>query len=147
MIVRPGDESIVRYNRGFTVGLQVLGWVFILMVVVALGAAVLSEVTWLVALFFALPSAYLVWRMFSIALPFSKTFVAVGPEGVRLQLLKRIQGKWSLLPEQRFKWEEIGHITYDSYKGVCRFRACNDGYELTDDDSPSPRTVAKLIAE
>jgi hypothetical protein len=73
--------------------------------------------------------------------------VAIGPEGVRLGLLKRTGSKRSLLQEQHFKWEEIEHITYDSDKGVCRFRARNYTYELTDDNSPSPRTVAKLMAE
>ena len=65
MVVRSGSESIVRYKRGFTVGLRVLAWVFILAAVVALGAAFLGEVTWSVALAFAL-SVYPVVGAFSI---------------------------------------------------------------------------------
>ena len=61
--------------------------------------------------------------------------------------MKRTGSKRSPLPEQRLKWEEIGGLTYDSDKGVCRFRARNSTYELTDDNSPSPRTVAKFMAE
>ena len=147
MVVRSENESIVRCNRGFIVGLLVLGWVFILIAVVALRGALLGKVTWLVALPFAVTALYLVWRVFSIARSFSRSFVAIGPEGVRLGLLKRTEATWSPLQEQSFRWEEIGHITYDSDKGICRFRAPDYTYELTDDNSPSPRTVAKLMAE
>jgi hypothetical protein len=90
---------------------------------------------------------YVVWRVFSLTGPFSRSFVAIGPEGIRLGLMKRTGSKRSTLPEQHFKWEEIEHIAYDSDKGVCRFRARNYSYELTDNNSPSPRTVAKLMAE
>ena len=102
----------------------------------------------------AVPTAAL---LFVTARPFSRSFVAIGPEGVRLELLKFTAGdpvglvkryaRWTPQQEQRFKWEEIGDITYDSDKGVCRFRARNYIYELTDNNSPSPRTVAKLMAE
>ncbi len=138
MIVRSGNETVVRYNRGFILGLQVVGWVLILFAVAALGGALSGEVWWPGAVFFGVPSAYVVWRLFSMARSFSRSFVAIGPEGARLGLLKRTEGKakWSLLREQRFKWEEIGHITYDSDKGVCRFRARDYTYELSPHFSP-----------
>jgi hypothetical protein len=147
MVVRSGDESIVRYNRGFTLTLHVAGWALILLAAADLGGAFLGKVNWSSSLFFWVASVYVVWRVFSIARPFSRCFVAIGPEGVRLGLMKRTGSKRSPLPEQRLKWEEIGGLTYDSDKGVCRFRARNSTYELTDDNSPSPRTVAKLMAE
>jgi hypothetical protein len=158
MVVTSGDESIVRYNRAVTVGLRVVGSVCILIGVVSVGAALLGEVTWEFSLRYGVTSVYLAVLLFPIARSFSRSFVAIGPEGVRLGLLKRGArgGKWaaiwpwptwSLLPEQRYKWEEIGHVTYDSSAGICRFRACDTNYELTDADSPSPRTVAKLLAE
>jgi|HubBroStandDraft_6_1064221.scaffolds.fasta_scaffold623323_1 hypothetical protein len=147
MVVRSGDESIVRYNRGFTLTLHVVGWVLILLALSDLWGALLGKVDWSTSLFFWVASVYVVWRVFSIARPFSRSFVAIGPEGVRLGLMKRTGSKRSPLPEQRFKWQEIGGLTYDSDKGVCRFLACNHTYELSDNNSPSPRTVAKLMAE
>jgi hypothetical protein len=147
MVVRSGNESIVRYNRGFTLTLQVVGWVLILLAVGDLWGALLGKVDWSSSLFFWVASVYVVWRVFSLTGPFSRSFVAIGPEGIRLGLMKRTGSKRSTLPEQHFKWEEIEHIAYDSDKGVCRFRARNYSYELTDNNSPSPRTVAKLMAE
>jgi hypothetical protein len=147
MVVRSGNESIVRYNRGFTLTLQVVGWVLILLAAVDLWGALWGKVDWTSSLFFWMVSVYVVWRVFSIARLFSRSFVAVGPEGVRLGLMKSSGSKRSTLPEQHFKWEEIADISYDSDKGVCRFRARNYTYELTDDNSPSPRTVAKLMGQ
>lgn len=151
MVVRSGNENIVRYNRGWTLTLQVVGWLLILGAVVALGGALLGQVGWEMPLYFGgmgVPTAGL---LFVTARPFSRSFVAIGPEGVRLGLLKCTAGSgyatWTPLQEQRFKWEEVWDITYDGDKGVCRFRAGSHIYELTDNNSPSPRTVAKLMAE
>lgn len=153
-----GNESIVRYNRGFILTLHVVGWLLILLAVVFLGAPLWGAGTWVAQLYLGVPSVFTAWMLFSMARRFSRIFVAIGPEGVRLALLnftpgQRVAGvvtrygRWTPLQEQRFKWEEIGDITYDSDKGVCRFRARNNIYELTDNDAPSPRTVAKLMAE
>jgi hypothetical protein len=158
MVVRSGNESIVRYNRGFILTLHVVGWLLILLAVVSLGAVPFQATTWVASLCVGVPSAFTARILFSMARRFSRSFVAIGPEGVRLELLKFTEGKrvagfvtryarWTVLQGQSFKWEEIGDITYDSDKGVCRFRARNTMYELTDNDAPSPRTVAKLMAE
>lgn len=156
--MRSGNESIVRYNRGFILILYVVGWLLIVLAVVFLGAALRGATGWVAPIGVGLPSVFTARILFSMARRFSRSFVAIGPEGVRLVLLKftagnRVGGfvtryaRWTLRQEQRFKWEEIGDITYDSDKGVCRFRARNNIYELTDNDAPSPRTVAKLMAE
>ena len=146
--MKSGIESIVGYNRGFRVTLRVLGWYLILSAAAMLAGAILGPLPWGVPIYYRGLSVFLAWLMFRTARPFSQTFVALGPEGVRLGLLNFNGGKWTPLPEQRFQWAEIGSdITYDSYKGVCRFRARNLLYELNDNISPSPRTVAKLMAE
>jgi drug/metabolite transporter (DMT)-like permease len=75
---------------------------------------------------------------------FSRAFVVIGPDGVRLRLVKK-DFPFKLLPEQRFKWEEIGQIACG--RGICNFRAGSQGYELNGFNSPSPTTVAQLMAE
>jgi hypothetical protein len=75
---------------------------------------------------------------------FSRAFVVIGPDGLRLQLVTK-GFPFKLLPEQRFKWEEIGHIACG--RGICGFRAGSQVYELNGFNSPSPTTVAQLMAE
>ena len=155
--MKSGNESIVRYNRGFTVTLRVLGWFLILGAAIFLWGVIFEGISWSGPLYLGGLSVFTACYLFVTVRPFSRSFVAVGPEGIRLGLMKFHPGDpvsmvqryaiWTLLPEQRLKWEEIGNITYDSDKGVCRFRARNYNYELTDNNSPSPRTVAKLMAE
>jgi hypothetical protein len=157
MVVKSGNESIVLYNRGFTVTLRVLGWVLSFLALVLFGGALLGQIPWVMPLCFGVLAAFTAGLLLMYAREFSRGFVAFGPEGVRLGLLKfnagdpygfvRRYATWTPLPEQRYKWEEIGNITYDSDKGACRFRARNNTYELTDNNSPSPRTVARLMAE
>jgi len=91
---------------------------------------------------YAVPSTFLAWNRYKAGRVLSQAFVAIGPDGVRL---RRRKGVMYLLPEQRFKWEEIGDIACNG--AVCRFRAGGHLYTLEDANSPSPRTVAQLMAE
>jgi hypothetical protein len=141
MIVRSGDRSIVRYSRWFILGLYAVGSALIL------DAAFFLLLGVYAAHWFAVPAALLAPKLYSLARVFSRGFVAIGPEGVRLGLLKNCGLTWVALREQSFPWEEIGDITYDAAHRVCRFQAGNSRYALTYDNSPSPKTVAKLLAE
>jgi hypothetical protein len=155
MVEVSGSESIVRFN-GRVLVCYIIGWMLILCAVFILIAAfgfvsgddkANDEVF---AAVMVLATALLVSKVFPMARAFSQAYAAVGPDGVRLRLLKRRGLKYTPLPEKRFKLEEIGDITYGAYGGytrVCRFRAGKVMYALYEEGCPSPRTVAKLMAE
>ncbi|HTX34977.1 MAG TPA: hypothetical protein VME43_08145 [Bryobacteraceae bacterium] len=159
MVVKSGDESIVRFDRERGRGYAIGAWVLLLIALgnMAVGlddarayhrwknrilAWALSSSVW-----FGAPAAWAAWKAFQSSRVLSQAFVAIGPDGVKLHLVK-----WSVakiqylpLPEQRFTWEEIQQVHWvgDS----CNYWVRGQPYTLTDENSPSPRTVAQLMAE
>jgi hypothetical protein len=157
MVVRSGNESIVRFEREGIRGYFIGAWVlfFLAVATLAIGldeaadysrwghrilAFALSKYVWA-----GVGGAWAALRVYKNGLALSQAFVAVGPDGVRLRLLKDIKSiKYVLRPEQRFEWGDIGKITCD--RGSCLFWAGSSLYTLHE-NSPSPPTVAQLMAE
>jgi hypothetical protein len=94
---------------------------------------------------YAVPAVFLGLKSFKAGRAFSQAFVAIGPDGVRLHLLRKKGLTYVPLREQCFKWQEIGEVVYDGR--FCRFRAGSQIYTLSDENSPPPLTVAQLMAE
>jgi hypothetical protein len=155
MVARSGNESIVRYDRerirGYRIGGSVLFFMAVILLVLALDEAagqsqwghriiVFASYAW-----YAVPGAFIALKTYQAGRAFSQAFVAIGPDGVRLHLVRKKGLTCVLLPEQRFQWEQIGDITYNG--GFCQFRAGSHLYTLGDNNSPSPPTVAQLMAE
>jgi hypothetical protein len=155
MVVRSGNESIVRYDRERIRGYRIGGSLVFLAVVVILvlgwdEAAGRSGwghriIVFAVSAWYAVPAAFIALKAYKAGWAFSQGFVAIGPDGVRLHLLRKEGFNLVPLPEQRFKWDEIDDIT--CYGGSCRFRAGSHVHTLSDDNSPSPPMVAQLMAE
>jgi hypothetical protein len=159
MVVKSGGESIVRFDRERSRGYAIGAWVLLL---IALGnmAVGLDDarayhrwknriLAWALSgsVWFGLPAAWAAWQAFQSSRVLSQAFVSIGPDGVRLHLVK-----WSLakvrylpLPEQRFTCEEIQQVHW--VRDCCAYWVRGQPYTLTDENSPSPRTVAQLMAE
>lgn len=152
-VARSGSETIIRYSRGLIAVYYVLVFACSLMALLclfgALGVAVeggtwqsklWSAVSWV---FGALMLASLANQTYTLGRTYAQTFVAIGPDGVRLNLPKAIGA------ERHLKWEEIGEITFEKNmrRRVVNFVACKYRYTLTQNSCPSPETVAKMLAE
>ncbi|HEX4809571.1 MAG TPA: hypothetical protein VH325_11615 [Bryobacteraceae bacterium] len=155
MVVRSGDESIVRYDRervrGYYIGGSVLSLMAVMIVVLSLDDAAGQSgwghriIVFASSAWYAVIGAFLALKVYKAGRAFSQAFVAIRPDGVRLHLLRKKGLTCVLLPEQRFKWEDIGDITCNG--GSCRFRVGGHVHTLSNDNSPSPPTVAQLMAE
>jgi hypothetical protein len=158
-VVRSGTETIVRHSRALIVVYYVLagasGLITVFSMMVAAGEAVAAR-PWIdkiygVASWFlgALAFGAMSVQVYAMGRALSQSFVAVGPDGLRLKLPKSGGDRWAPGVERRFKWEEVGDITYqgDLRRRVCTFHAGDFFYTLTQNNSPSPGTVARLLAE
>ena len=152
-------ETFVRYNRWAVSAIRISGRFMLV------GAAGIVVGVVLLAIAIAGPkdtvlpeivtqAVLYVWvitvvglKLCGIAHVFPQAYVAAGPGGVRFCLLDKNGLVWTPLPEQRFSWEQISGISYDRSRRVCRFRAGNQDYTLSDFNSPSPPTVANLLLE
>jgi hypothetical protein len=163
MVLISGDENIVRFDRARIRGYYIFGSVMLFLALVAVALAVDQAVddsriahtdrTNITVLLLVLvqysaicivPLMYLGLKAYQAGRAFSQGFVAIGPEEVRLRLVIKRWLDCVVVPEQRFKWEVIEDLTC---KGkVCRFRAGSRVYTLSEECSPSPPTVAQLMA-
>lgn len=82
-----------------------------------------------------------------IARRYSQTYVKIGPEGVRLCVLKQRGLMWTLLPERSFAWDDVFEIACNKYQRFAKFNAGGESFTLNDFDSPSPPEVAELMAK
>lgn len=156
MVERSGNETIVRFDRerirGYRIGGLVVFFIALTLLAIGLDEATggshlgytANPVSIIRALILSAIAAYIGVKGYKSGTAFSHAFVAIAPEGVRLQLLTKVF-PFQLLPEKRFRWDEIGDIACN--KGLCRFRAGGRVYELSNYNSPSPTTVAQLMAE
>ncbi len=155
MIVRSGNESIVRVDRerirGYRIGGSVVFFLALANLAIGLdeaagysrwGNRILAFGRYAI---YMVPAAILSIQVFKVGRVLSQAFVAIGPQGVTLRLLTRKVYTFVPRPEQRLTWEEIRDLTCDGR--VCRFRAGSQVYKLDDDNSPSPPEVAQLMAE
>lgn len=158
-VVRSGNETIIRYSRGLIAVYYVIvvsaGILSVLSLLAAIGEAVdnqpwkdkfLGVVSWFGG---TLALAAMSAQLYSMARALARTFVAMGPEGVRLCLPKSDGDLWKPGTERHVKWEEISDISYEgnTRRRVCRFQAGKYIYTLTANKCPSPKTVAKMLAE
>lgn len=163
-VVISGDETIVRYSRGLVgthyalVGAS--GIIAVLFLVNALSTAVETGawahklwpvVSWMAG---ALSFSMMAIQVYKTARAHARTYVAIGPVGVRMQLpgsqLPGLGGDLlEIGKERRFQWSEIAEITCEHKlrKSICRFTAGEYIYTLTQNNCPSPATIARLMAE
>jgi len=88
-------------------------------------------------------------RLYTMGRACADTWIAIGPDGVRLRLPKSdgellVAGK-----EKHLKWNEIRNLSFERNMGkrVCRFTAGEYIYTLNQNNCPSPEIVARLFAE
>jgi hypothetical protein len=158
-VVKSGGETIVRYSRGligvYYALVAATGIISVLCLMAALGMAVetgpwthklWSVVSWIGG---AVSFALMTIQLYTMGRTYARTYVAIGPEGVRIHLPKSDGILLAIGNELRFKWSEIANITYEHNlrKRVCRFTAGDYIYTLTQSNCPSPDTVAQLLAE
>jgi hypothetical protein len=158
-VVSSGGETIVRYSRGLVGTYYALvgasGIIAVLCLVVALSTAVENGawshrlwpvVSWMAG---ALSFAAMAIQVYSMARAYARTYVAIGPAGVRMLLPGSEGDPLAIGKERHFQWSEISDITYEQNlrKRVCRFIAGEFIYTLTQSNCPSPEKVAQLMAE
>jgi hypothetical protein len=158
-VVTAGNETIVRYSRGLIAVYYVLvaasSVISLLSLVVAAGMAVdkssWKDKAWGIGgcIFGSLSFASGAFQVYTMGRAYAQTWVAIGPEGARMQLPRSDGDVLAIGRERQFKWEEIGDIAYESNlrKRACTFRAGDYVFTLNQNNCPSPRTVAMLLAE
>jgi hypothetical protein len=155
MVVRSGSESIVGYDRERIRGYRIGGLVVLSLALANLAIGVDEAAGYsrwwdrILALvpyaIYMAPAVFIGLKCYKAGRVLSQAFVAVGPQGVRLHLLAKKGFTYVPLPEQNLKWEEIRDISFDGR--FCRFRVGGHLYTLNDHNSPSPLTVAQLMAD
>ena len=157
-VVESGGETIVRYSRGLIGMYYALvaasGIISALCLLAALGTAIEAgrgTQLWTVGSWIAgaVSFALMAIQLYTMGRAYARTYVAVGPEGVRIHLPTSGGAPLAIGNELRFQWSEIDGITYEHKlrKRVCRFTASDYIYTLTQNNCPSPGTVAELLAE
>lgn len=153
-VVTSGSETIVRYSLGLIGIYYVLvggSWIICACsLMVALGTA-LESGSWIAKTFAvvswvggALMFGLMAIQLYSTARQYRHTYVAIGPEGLRIKLPHS-----NVHEERRYQWTEIAGLTYEHNlrKRICRFTGGDFRYTLTQNNCPSPGKVAQLIAE
>jgi hypothetical protein len=149
-IARPEGETIVRFSRSWRY-VRAVCWavVAVFLLFATLGFAVQPS-DWktevgagLGCLASGLFAGFIAYWLFRRARVYAGARVAVGPGGVRMQLVNYDGSVAWGEGEVAFRWEDIGEVRLENMD--CKFTARGHSYTLTRKNCPSPVTVARLL--